>query len=96
MASNGGLIPERTLPDGSKRPYEINISLFDALETEEKFLCAHAILLSLEGIPAFYIQSLLGIRNDLERVSETERVLLAQCVEQSATHLGCQYQFGCH
>ncbi|MCX8237458.1 MAG: sugar phosphorylase [Akkermansiaceae bacterium] len=71
MVSNGGLISECTLPDGSKRPYEINISLFDALETEEKFLCAHAILLSLEGIPAFYIQSLLGTRNDLERVSET-------------------------
>ncbi len=71
MVANGGLVSERTLPDGSKRPYEINISLFDALETEEKFLCAHTILLALEGIPAFYIHSLLGTRNDLERVSET-------------------------
>ncbi|MGY8659464.1 MAG: alpha-amylase family glycosyl hydrolase, partial [Verrucomicrobiales bacterium] len=30
MVANGGLVSERTLPDGSKRPYEINISLFDA------------------------------------------------------------------
>ena len=28
------------------------------------FVAAHAILLSLEGIPAFYIHSLLGTRND--------------------------------
>jgi sucrose phosphorylase len=71
MAENGGLVSERTLPDGSKRPYEINISLFDALETEEKFLCAHTILLGLEGVPAFYIQSLLGTRNDTQGVAES-------------------------
>ncbi len=71
MLKNGGLVSERALPDGSKRPYEINISLFDALETEEKFLCAHTILLGLEGVPAFYIQSLLGTRNDLKGVEES-------------------------
>jgi len=71
MLENGGFVSERTLPDGGKRPYEINISLFDALQTEEKFLCAHTILLALEGVPAFYIHSLLGTRNDRERVAET-------------------------
>ncbi len=64
MLENGGLVSERAVANGGKRPYEINISLFDALETEAKFLCAHLILLGLEGIPAFYIQSLLGTRND--------------------------------
>ncbi len=71
MRENGGLISERTLPDGSRRPYEMNISLFDALETEEKFLCAHTVLLGLEGVPAFYIQSLLGTRNDVKGVEES-------------------------
>lgn len=71
MVENGGYVSERTLPDGGKRPYEINISLFDALETEEKFLCAHAILLALEGVPAFYIHSLLGSRNDRETAEKT-------------------------
>jgi sucrose phosphorylase len=66
MLEYGGLVSERALPDGGKRPYEINISLFDALQTEEKFLCAHTILLGLEGVPAFYIHSLLGTRNDRE------------------------------
>ena len=68
MRENGGLVSERALADGGKRPYEINISLFDALETEGKFLCAHTILLGLEGVPAFYVQSLLGTRNDYEGV----------------------------
>ena len=71
MKGCGGLVSERTLPDGSTRPYEINISLFDALQTKEKFLCAHTILLGVEGIPAFYIHSLLGTRNDRDRVAET-------------------------
>lgn len=71
MKSYGGLISERALPDGSKRPYEINISLFDAFQTQERFICAHTILLGLEGIPAFYIHSLLGTRNDTAKVQET-------------------------
>jgi sucrose phosphorylase len=68
MLDYGGLVSERALPDGSKRPYEINISLFDALQSEEKFLCAHTILLGLEGVPAFYIHSLLGTRNERDGV----------------------------
>ena len=55
MVEYGGLISERALPGGAKRPYEINISLFDALQTRRgNFLCAHTILLGLEGVPAFY------------------------------------------
>ncbi len=71
MLAYGGLVSERALPDGSKRPYEINISLFNALQTEEKFLCAHTILLGLEGVPAFYIHSLLGTRNDRDGVIQS-------------------------
>ena len=36
-----------------------------------RFICAHAIMLAVEGIPAFYAHSLLGTRNDLHRVEHT-------------------------
>ena len=29
-----------------------------------RFICAHAVMLALEGIPALYLHSLLGTRND--------------------------------
>jgi sucrose phosphorylase len=34
----------------------------------ERFTCAHAIMIALEGIPGIYIHSLLGTPNDHERV----------------------------
>ena len=37
----------------------------------ERFLCAHTIMLALEGIPGVYFQSLLGSLNDHERVAMT-------------------------
>ncbi|MEL0069048.1 MAG: alpha-glucosidase C-terminal domain-containing protein, partial [Gammaproteobacteria bacterium] len=58
------------------RPYELNISLFDAFKgTKEgpdqwqiaRFVCAHAIMLGLEGIPGIYIHSLFATENDYER-----------------------------
>lgn len=73
MKRFGGRVSSRALPDGGSRPYEINISLYDAMRGtaegedgfgEARFVAAHAILLSVEGIPAFYIHSLLGTRND--------------------------------
>jgi len=76
MKSFGARVSARALPDGGSKPYEINISLFDAMQGtaegpdllgEDRFIAAHAILLSLEGIPAFYIHSLLGTRNDYEK-----------------------------
>ena len=79
----GGQMTMRRLEDGSDSPYEMNISLYDALKgTTEKgpdqwqfqrFICAHTIMLALEGIPAFYIHSLFGTENDSERVTHTGR-----------------------
>ncbi|MGB2360293.1 MAG: alpha-amylase, partial [Porticoccaceae bacterium] len=37
----------------------------------ERFICAHAIMLALEGIPGIYIHSLLGTRNDYQRVENS-------------------------
>lgn len=77
MEQFGGKISWRALNDGDNKPYEINISLFDALKGTiegadhwqiSRFICAHAILLALEGIPAFYIHSLLATENSYEKV----------------------------
>ncbi|MDF7809122.1 alpha-amylase family glycosyl hydrolase [Pontiellaceae bacterium B12219] len=44
----------------------------DALQSA-RFICAHTIMLALEGIPAFYLNSLLGTKNDYELYAETGR-----------------------
>ena len=80
MQSFGGHVSWRALDDGGSKPYEINISLFDALQGTvcgaddlglQRFVCAHAIMLALEGIPAIYIHSLVGTRNDHQRVENS-------------------------
>lgn len=81
MQEFGGLVSWRALGGGQKKPYEVNITLFDALKgtiengaddmAHRRFICAHAIMLALEGIPAFYIHSLLATRNDFERLQQT-------------------------
>ena len=80
MQSFGGDVSWRAMPDGGHRPYELNISLIDALkgtfEGEDeyqlvRFVCAHAIMLALEGMPAVYIHSLFGTRNDHEKYERT-------------------------
>lgn len=79
----GGQVTMRRLEDGSDSPYEMNISLFDALKGTidngpdqwqvQRYLCAHIIMLALEGIPAFYIHSMFGTENDHNRVTHTGR-----------------------
>jgi len=77
MQQFGGRISWRAVDEGKSKPYEINISLFDALQGTQagpdqwglqRFICAHAIMLALEGVPALYIHSLVGTRNDYQRV----------------------------
>ena len=80
MQGFGGHVSWRALDDGGSKPYEINISLFDALQGTvqgaddlglQRFICAHAVMLALEGIPALYIHSLVGTRNDHQRVENS-------------------------
>ncbi len=82
MQSFGGKISWRTGQDDRVRPYEVNISLYDAMKGtvdgedewgEHRFISAHIIMLALEGIPAFYIHSLLATGNDYERLESTQR-----------------------
>lgn len=80
MMNFGGRVSMRTMDDGSTKPYEINIALYDALQgTHEgpdkwgfdRFIAAHTIMMSLEGIPGIYIHSMLGTRNDYDRLAHT-------------------------
>ncbi len=81
VEANGGRVSMRGLPDGSTAPYELNISFVDAISDPDdddelrakKFLAAQAVLLSLVGVPAIYVHSLLGIRNDYQGLAETGR-----------------------
>lgn len=76
----GGRVSWRALEGDERRPYEVNITLYDALQGTvrgadtrglERFVCAHAIMFALEGIPGLYIHSLLGTRNDYQRLEHT-------------------------
>ncbi len=81
LKSFGGTISNRKVNGKKEVPYEANISLFDAMKgtiskgadifQKERFICAHTILLALEGIPAFYIHSLLGTENAHSLTEET-------------------------
>lgn len=76
VESSGGLVSYKANGDGSKSPYELNITYVDAIidhnEPQEnqvaRFLLSQAIMLSLAGVPAIYIHSLIGSHNDLEGV----------------------------
>ncbi len=77
VKSGGGRASMRALPGGGVAVYELNTSYFDAMgrtfkgEDDRKidrFLCSQTIVMSLDGIPAFYIHSLLATPNDLDAV----------------------------
>lgn len=80
IRSFGGHISTRRTADGGERVYELNVSLFDALQGTtagpdgfqvERFLCSQTVMMGLEGIPAFYIHSLLATSNDQASVDRT-------------------------
>ena len=83
VQAHGGHVSFKTNSDGSQSPYELNISYFDALNNPtadetitlqvSRFVVAHAIMLSLAGVPAIYVHSLLGSRSDHAGVEKTGR-----------------------
>lgn len=75
VEARGGRVSYRRVGRSERQPYELNISYLDALtpageaesqpaRTAARFLAAHAILLSLAGLPGLYVHSLVGSRND--------------------------------
>ncbi len=74
----GGLVSMRALAGGGQSVYEINCAYFDAMTKTfdgedtlkiERFLCSQSIVMSLEGMPAFYLHSMIGTPNDHEAVT---------------------------
>ncbi len=81
VAAHGGLVSYKNNPDGTSSPYELNINYFDALNNPyadesldtqiDRFVCAHAIMLALVGVPGIYFHSLFGSRSWRAGVAQT-------------------------
>ncbi len=81
VISAGGRASMRALEDGSEAIYELNCTYFDAMRCTfdgpddlhiARFLTSQTIVMSLEGIPAFYIHSLLATENDQQAVERRQ------------------------
>jgi glucosylglycerate phosphorylase len=82
IKAHGGQVSFKTNPDGSKSVYELNITLYDALNDPNspndeidmmRFMASQVIMLSLAGVPGIYIHSLFGSRNCHSCVEKTGR-----------------------
>lgn len=80
MHGLGAHISTKRNSDGSDSPYEMNITYLDALRANikgyddnhlQRFICSQTLMMTLQGVPAFYIHSLLGTRNYYEGVKRT-------------------------
>ena len=74
LKKNGSKFSYRKIQKKTKKVYEANITIFNALKKSnfdkigkfhfERFISAHAIMISFEGVPAIYFNSLFGTSND--------------------------------
>ena len=77
LKKNGSKFSYRKVNNNKKKVYESNITVFDALKVSDKdkkglynlkrYIAAHAIMFSFEGVPAIYFNSLFGKSNDEAR-----------------------------
>ncbi len=76
----GGLISHRRMTDGEDQPYELNISWWSAMSNAkgnsvnlqfERFYLSQIFVLSLKGVPAFYLPAILASSNDLDTFRKT-------------------------
>ena len=75
VQAHGGKVNFKANSDGSTSPYELNITYFDIINDPrldepielqvKRFMASQAIAMSFMGLPAIYIHSLLGSRNDI-------------------------------
>ena len=81
VRAHGGRVSMAAAADGGERVYELNLSYLDALATPSqarepavvaaKAIAAHSILLSVVGVPAVYVHSLLGSGPDLDGMRDS-------------------------
>ena len=76
----GGLVSHRQSNNGDDEPYELNISWWSAMQNPvndssflqlERFLLSQIFIMCLPGIPAYYLQAILGSENDIENFKRT-------------------------
>lgn len=70
VIEHGGFVSYRSAGDGSKSPYELNITWFNALNNRksnepvslmvDRFIASRAIALVLSGVPGIYLPSITG------------------------------------
>jgi sucrose phosphorylase len=84
VEEHGGYVSYKTNSDGTRSPYELNISYFDAITHPtttaqdpitacNRFICSQAIMLAFMGVPGIYFHSLFGSRSDRQGVEQTGR-----------------------
>lgn len=82
VLAHGGKVSHKSNPDGSQVVYELNTTLFDALNDPQnpnanfdipRFMASQVILLSLAGVPGIYYHSLFGSRNSQSNLQRTGR-----------------------
>ena len=71
----GGSFSAYSAP-GGPRPYELNVSLADLLAgadgaMAQRFVLAHALMLVVQGIPAFYVHSMLVSPGEIQAAIES-------------------------
>lgn len=94
---HGGLISSKPGEDGKEEPYEINITWFSALNSEDgghddtafqvrRFVASRIIGLVLRGVPGIYLHSLIGTGNDVESVlsSHSNRAINRTVIDAQA------------
>jgi sucrose phosphorylase len=86
MRKRGGYVSMRSTSEGQDRPYELNISYFDAFAAEgdeedlwriARFMLSQTLPLSFRGIPAVYFNALGATPNDplgVERTGMTRSI----------------------
>ena len=82
LKKNGSKFSYRRINNRKKKVYESNITVFDALKVSDKdkkglhnydrYIAAHTIMFSFEGVPGIYFNSLFGKSND-----EAKYIILA-------------------
>lgn len=72
---SGGHVSMREAAPGLSSPYELNATWFDLIGEDStpddgiaRHLASHAVMFALQGVPAIYVHSLFGTRNDTEAV----------------------------
>jgi sucrose phosphorylase len=84
-------------------PYEMNTTFFAALKGTidgpddyqiDRFLASQTIMMSVEGIPAFYVQSFLAAENDEARFAATGQNRAVNRAQWQAAHIDAELAAG--